>query len=330
MIVDAHASKHEVLIRQLIWETFVQRIPHFEPLCFFVLALPGVLPNVKNKDLTLVFSKEAFNLIHDTGPLVIADEVAVIEIVIGVPYGKLCLFLVLVPFHAEVQIASASTKLLGQRYTALVAPARITDARTKEERLMFPGSREELVERALRFIAVQQIAKTKLTPDAQTGAHAITVFFTLSMIRRHLEEIGHGYKLSAIKEALDILSDTSIEIRLDSDTELAQGKRRRFMKGTILANNTGDFLEKDVTGEESRAAVTFHPLASQAILATAFYPINQLRVGKLKRHLARWLTTRMSHNYRQARRNGFVQDDGYHISLETILEERGLQREKRL
>jgi hypothetical protein len=38
----------------------------------------------------------------------------------------------------------------------------------------------------------------------------------------------------------------------------------------------------------------------------------------------------MSHNYRQARRNGFVQDDGYHISLETILEERGLQREKRL
>jgi hypothetical protein len=220
--------------------------------------------------------------------------------------------------------------LRGQRYTALVAPARITDARTKEERLMFPGSREELVERALRFIAVQQIAKTKLTPDAQTGTHSITVFFTLSMIRRHLEEIGHGYKLSAIKEALDILADTSIEIRLDSDTELAPGKRRRFMKGTILANYTGDFLEKDVTGEESRAAVTFHPLASQAILATAFYPINQLRVGKLKRPLARWLTTRMSHNYRQARKNGFVQNDGYHISLQTILEERGLSREVRL
>jgi hypothetical protein len=167
-------------------------------------------------------------------------------------------------------------------------------------------------------------------PDAQTGMHGITVLFTLSMIRRHLEEIGHGYKLSAIKEALDILADTSIEIRLDSDTELAPSKRRRFMKGTILANYTGDFLEKDVTGEESRAAVTFHPLAFQAILATAFYPINQLRVGKLKRPLARWLTTRMSHNYRQARKNSFVQNDGYHISLQTILEERGLPREVRL
>jgi hypothetical protein len=68
--------------------------------------------------------------------------------------------------------------LRGQRYTAFIAPAQITDARTKEERLVFPGSREELVERALRFIAVQQIAKTKLTPDAQTGTHSITVFFT--------------------------------------------------------------------------------------------------------------------------------------------------------
>jgi hypothetical protein len=153
------------------------------------------------------------------------------------------------------------------------------------------------------------------------------VFFTLSMLRRHLEELGHGYKLSEIKESLDILSDTSIEILLNLD---GGSKRGQFTKGTILSNYTGDFAEKDPTGEHSRAAVTFHPLASQAILTTAFYPINQLRVGKLKRLLARWLTTRMSHNYRQARRNGFVLNVGYHISLQTILEERGLPREKRL
>src|ERR1700719_1851872 len=73
--------------------------------------------------------------------------------------------------------------LRGQRYTAFIAPAQITDARTKEERLVFPGSREELVERALRFIAVQQIAKTKLTPDLQTGRQAVTIFFSLSMRR---------------------------------------------------------------------------------------------------------------------------------------------------
>jgi len=220
--------------------------------------------------------------------------------------------------------------LRGKKYTAFVAPARITDARTGQERLVFPGSREELVERALRFIAVQQIAKTKLIPDAETGRQAVTVFFTLSMLRRHLEELGHGYKLSEIKEALDILSDTLIEIRVESDDEPGQSKRRRFMKGTILSNYVGDFLEGDSSGEDSRAAMTFHPLATQAILGLAFYPINQLRVGKLKRPLARWLTTRMSHNYRQARKNSFVQNEGYHISLKTILEERGLSREARL
>src|SRR5271165_3242605 len=218
--------------------------------------------------------------------------------------------------------------LRGKKYTAFVAPARITDARTGQERLVFPGSREELVERALRFIAVQQIARTKLIPDAETGHQAVTVFFTLSMLRRHLEDLGHGFKLSEIKEALDILSDTLIEIRLPDDEP--GSKRRRFMKGTILSNYTGDFAEGDPTGEESRAAMTFHPLATQAILGLAFYPINQLRVGKLKRPLARWLTTRMSHNYRQARKNSFVQNEGYHISLKTILEERGLSREARL
>jgi len=220
--------------------------------------------------------------------------------------------------------------LRGKKYTAEIVPARIKDAQTGQERLVFPGGREELVERALRFIAVQQIAKTKLTPDLETGRQAVTVFFTLSMLRRHLEGLGHGFRLSAIKEALDILSDTLIEIRLEADDEPGQSKRRRFMKGTILSNYTGDFAEGDSTGEDSRAAMTFHPLATQAILELAYFPINQARVGSLKHPLARWLTTRMSHNYRQARKKGFVQKDGYQMSLKTILEERGLVPEARL
>ena len=72
-------------------------------------------------------------------------------------------------------------------------------------------------------------------------------------------------------------------------------------------------IEGDHTGEETYIAMTFHPAATAGDLQLAFYPINQLRVGKLKRPLARWLTTRMSHNYRQARKNSFVQNEGYHI-----------------
>jgi hypothetical protein len=100
--------------------------------------------------------------------------------------------------------------------------------------------------------------------------------------------------------------------------------------GTILTQYIGDFPEGDSSGEDSRAAMTFHPLATQAILGIEFYPINQLRISRLKRLFARWLTMRMSHNYRQAPKHGWFKGEGYHISLQTILEERGLLREKRL
>src|SRR5271165_727396 len=210
--------------------------------------------------------------------------------------------------------------LRGTKYLAEILPAQIKDATTGRERLVFPGSREELVERALRFIAVQQIAKTKLTPDLQTGRQAITIFFSLSMLRRHLEELGHGYKLSEIKEALDILADTRIAVE-EQTIEAKTGRQRRTRDfSSILTHYTASVIEGDHTGEETYIAMTFHPAATAAIL----------QLGKLKRPLARWLTTRMSHNYRQARKNSFVQNEGYHISLKTILDERGLPREARL
>jgi hypothetical protein len=220
--------------------------------------------------------------------------------------------------------------LRGKKYVAEILPAQIKDGETGEERLVFPGGREELVERALRFIAVQQIAKTKLTSDVQTGRQAVTIFFSLSMLRRHLEQLGHGYKLSEIKEALDILADTRIAVE-EETIETKTGRQRRTRDyASILTHYTASTIEGDHTGEETYIAMTFHPAATAAILQLAFYPINQLRVGKLKRPLARWLTTRMSHNYRQATKRGFVRNEGYHISLKTILDERGLPREARL
>jgi hypothetical protein len=156
------------------------------------------------------------------------------------------------------------------------------------------------------------------------------------MLRRHLEEMGHGFKLNEIKEALDILSGTMIELsraeedRLESKKENSANRRRNFIKATILSNYAGAFEQGDSSGEKCHAAMTFHPLASQAILGLAYFPINHTRVSSLKRPLSRWLTSRMSHNYRQARKSGFVYNEGYHIALKTILEERGLPRQSRL
>jgi hypothetical protein len=153
--------------------------------------------------------------------------------------------------------------LAWQKYLSEILPARIKDPTTGQENLVFPGSREELVERALRYLAVQQIAKPRLTPGIQTECQAVTVFFPLSMLRRHLEQLGHGFKLIEIKEALDILSGTMIEVFAPDERDVPRkgksGKKgTRFVKATILSNYAGDYPQEDSTGEESIAAMTFH------------------------------------------------------------------------
>ena len=137
--------------------------------------------------------------------------------------------------------------LRGKQYLAEILPAQIKDAKTGANASYSPVRARSSFERALRFIALQQIAKTKLTADLQTGRQAVTVFFSLSMLRRHLEELGHGFKLNEIKEALDILSGTMIELspaeedQLESKTGRWANGRKNFIKATILSNYAGAF-----------------------------------------------------------------------------------------
>jgi hypothetical protein len=82
-------------------------------------------------------------------------------------------------------------------------------------------------------------------------------------LRRHLEELGHGFKLNEIKEALDILSGTMIELsaaeedQLESKKGKSANRRRNFIKATILSNYAGAFERGDSSGEKSHAAMTF-------------------------------------------------------------------------
>ena len=81
------------------------------------------------------------------------------------------------------------------------------------------------------------MARTRITRDAETGRESITVFFTLSMIRRHLILLGHGYKISEIQEALNILSGTMIEIWPEVDEESCDDKqaKRRELQSAVCA-----------------------------------------------------------------------------------------------
>jgi hypothetical protein len=230
-------------------------------------------------------------------------------------------------FVEKAERVEAAFTVQGRHYLAEILPAQIKLA-SGEERLAFPGAREELVERALRFLAVQQLIELRIIPDGENGNQNIMVRFTLWSIHRHLKDLQHGYSVAQIREALDILRGARIRIR---DIDAAAKGRQVYADASILMHCVSDFAEGDESGEDSRIAVLFHPLVTQAILELAYWPINQARVGRLKMSLARWLTTRMSHNFRQAQKNAYVDGAGsYHIKLSTILAERGLPREKRL
>ena len=86
------------------------------------------------------------------------------------------------------------------------------DSQTKKPKTVFPGVREELVERALRKMAVQRQIDARLEADEANGK-MIPITFTLSQLRKELTAAGHEFKIRELREALDTL-----EKRLRSDS----------------------------------------------------------------------------------------------------------------
>jgi len=232
------------------------------------------------------------------------------------------IFLMLFPKY-PVSVTTAVPKLepievpftlWGKKYTAVIAPgAELNTRRQGSNGLVFPGSREELVERALRFIAVQQIARTRLTTRCRNGSSHHSVFYIVDAAPTPRRPWATAFKLSAIKEgARHFYLIRLIEIRLES------GRRTRTNQAAAL--HEGHHPEQLFRGTSLKGIPpvkslappwTFHPAATAAHSSTCVLP-DQSTPGSAssKRPLARWLTTRMSHNYRQARRNSYVQNDG--------------------
>ena len=189
---------------------------------------------------------------------------------------------------------------------------------------IYPGAREELVERAIRKLAVQQVVNTGLHTVPQSGAQIIRVSFTLYQLRKELTSQGHGFKVVELKEALEVLNKATVNLACSKDRTL------HGISSAVFSNYTYVYDEDDESGQGSKVSVDYHPLATQAIINLAFYPINYQRVMSMASPLARWLATRLSHRFRQATKTAFVDGGSYQISLETILSESGIAKASRL
>ena len=192
--------------------------------------------------------------------------------------------------------------------------------------LILPSRRENLVEKALRKIAADDAnaLSVKLTDKGETE---VWVLFTIHQLRTILEEQGHGYKTAELTEALSVLTGAKMTISGETQDEI----------GGIEGSGIIDKLvwrKKKVGDEDGRSfhvSAKFHPLVTRSLVQRTFRRIDFAKLMRPKNELARWLYSRMSHNYIQADITDLAQfqmgekNHGYSLTLGTIIRETGMK-----
>ena len=201
--------------------------------------------------------------------------------------------------------------------------------------LVFPGEREELVLRALRYMAVQQLAASSLWGHQQ-GHKQMRLAFTLSQLQNVLAEKvpgvdgklrGHAFKLSEIDEALRVCRGATVSLEFNEAGKKAQHESGILSEYYAVDEETGD-------GQKSLRCVILHPLATAAILQQEYRSINYRRLMALPSPLGRWIYERLSHLFINAEKrrvwaDGMRPPKGFTLDLETVLNESGVLRRKR-
>jgi len=176
-----------------------------------------------------------------------------------------------------------SCTIRNHEYKVVVKPA-ILKKRGKNI-LVYPGTREEVVEDALRKLAVS--GQGQLIED-NAG-----VSFTLGQLRNELRMMGHTFDISEIKEAIMVCRGAVIECYGDSGETLISSN---FFPMIGLTSREKYVAEKD----DARCYVMFNPLVTKSIMDLTFRQYNYKLGMELPSPLARFMYKRMSHYWTQA------------------------------
>ncbi|WP_431857270.1 plasmid replication protein [Azospirillum sp.] len=150
---------------------------------------------------------------------------------------------------------------------------------------LFPSEREQIVEEVVRRIATSQ-RRLSLSRDGEVMAT-----FSLYELQRELAEVGHSLNINEIKDALQILRESVIEI------SMAEGGG-----GTVLNSSVFPVLAfrsragSGVTGN-TETYVTFNPLVAASIRAMRYRSISYTWLMRLRSPVSRWLYKRLSVAY---------------------------------
>ena len=172
----------------------------------------------------------------------------------------------------------------GHSYTCVISPARVADL-DGVDRDFYPSASEELVEDALRKLAVERGAGYYDEGNRRSG-----VTFSLYELREEMAKRGHTRSYQQIVQSLNILSHCVIDLVPEGEGE----KRYTSACLPLLAAVSTKQLETD---PEARWAVQFHPLVTASIEQSSPRQYNYSLMMSLTTQLARWLHKQLVSKY---------------------------------
>jgi hypothetical protein len=165
----------------------------------------------------------------------------------------------------------------GNVYSCIISPARVTDL-DGTERDYYPSATEELVEDALRKLAIEQQAGYFDKPNFRSG-----VVFTLYALREELKKRGHARSYQEIVLALNVLSGSTIEIRAEAE------KGEAMSRAPYLPSLVGVSRARLRDDPKAKWAVQFHPFVTGSIDQVTYRQFNYHLMMSHSTQLARWL-----------------------------------------
>jgi hypothetical protein len=172
-----------------------------------------------------------------------------------------------------------------QEYTIKITPARIFDKKTRKEIEYYPAAREELVEDALRKLAL--LDGFGFANQSRSG-----VAFTLHQLKKELSAQGHTMSYKQVTESLEILTSCKVEIAPLNGKAICLTSPL-----TSLVGVSKDDLKND---PDSRWRVDFSLLVTKAINTLNYRQFNYIQMMGHKSQLSRYLIKRLAHNFTQA------------------------------
>lgn len=197
----------------------------------------------------------------------------------------------------------------GKKYSLMLTPASIKgrDGIIKDH---YPSQREEIVEDALRKLAVEGRGKFL---DDRAG-----VIFTLYELQQELKRTGHSYSYDQIKEALFICAGSHIQL-FNEDGSAA------LLSNIFETVGLATLEDWKTKGSDAKCFVRFNALVTRAIQQFDIRRFNYEKAWSYKSVIARQLHKRLSHHYTQASGN-----NTYSIKLTTLIRDFGLTRHAQL